>query len=56
VASIIAALDADARIQDPREKCAVLHDFAQWFHLPKEDYTARQECTAYPFDQFPWDV
>ena len=52
---VLATLDADARLKTPHDKCAVLHDLAQWSSgFSKQDYTARPECAPYPYDQYPW--
>ena len=56
VDSALAALDTDARLATPRDRCAVLHDLAQWSRgFTKDAYAARQECAAYPYDKHPWE-
>ena len=52
--SVLAALDADARLAAPQDRCAVLHDLAQWSRgFTREQYAARQDCAAYPYDAHP---
>lgn len=55
VQSVMTALDADARFETPREKCAVLHAMAEWSRgFTKQDYVARDECVAFPYEKYPW--
>jgi para-nitrobenzyl esterase len=55
--AVLAAVDSDARLRAPRDRCAVLRDLAQWSRgFTKDAYAAREECHPYPFDQFPWDA
>jgi para-nitrobenzyl esterase len=55
--SVLAAVDADKRLTSARDRCAVLHDLAQWARskrFSQADYAARKECAEYPFDKYPW--
>ena len=53
--SVLSALDADARLKEPRDKCAVLHDLTQWSReFTKAAYAARSECAAFVYDAYPW--
>jgi para-nitrobenzyl esterase len=52
---VLATLDADARLEAPQDKCAVLHSLAKYSPgFSQQDYAARPECAAYPFAQYPW--
>jgi para-nitrobenzyl esterase len=55
VESVMTAFDADARFETPREKCSVLHAMAEWSRgFSKQDYIARDECAAFPYEKYPW--
>ena len=54
--SVLAAVDADQRLSDARDRCAVLHDIAQWARgkFDKAAYAQRKDCAPYPFEKYPW--
>ena len=54
--SVIAAVDADKRLSDARDRCAVLHDIVQWARgkFDQAAYAQRKDCAPYPFEKYPW--
>jgi para-nitrobenzyl esterase len=56
-AGVVAAVDADTRLRDQRERCAVYHDLANWSSgISVEQYATagREGCAPFPFDAYPW--
>jgi para-nitrobenzyl esterase len=54
---VIAAVDRDERLRDPRERCAVLREVIRWSQLlPSDAYPALEggACKDFPFDQNPF--
>ncbi len=55
--SLLEALANDARLAEPRDRCAVLRSLVKWsWGVEPEKYTtaAGGVCAAYPIDAFPW--
>ncbi|HKA28302.1 MAG TPA: carboxylesterase family protein [Candidatus Binatia bacterium] len=56
-ASVVAAVDADARLRTQRDKCRVFRTLASWGRgFDRADYptAGAHGCAQYPFDSFPW--
>jgi len=56
-ADVIAAVDRDDRLRDPRERCAVLREVIRWSQLlPSDAYPALEggACKDFPFDKNPF--
>lgn len=54
---LIAALGADPRLVEPRERCRVLRSLARWsWGFGAEDYVRAFDgaCAAYPIAGYPW--
>jgi para-nitrobenzyl esterase len=57
-AGVLAAVDADPRLETRRERCWVYYELARWSQgLDEERYptVGREGCAEYPFDGFPWE-
>jgi para-nitrobenzyl esterase len=55
-ASVLAAVDTDARLSTQRDKCGIYRELAAWSPgFTKKDYAGRDGCSAFPYDTFPWD-
>jgi len=55
---VVASIDKDERLRDPRERCAVLREVIRFSQLlPKDAYPALSggACKAFPFDQNPFE-
>lgn len=56
VESVLASVEADPRLDSPKERCWVYRELAaRWRGQTKDDYAARAACAEFPFDAFPWD-
>jgi hypothetical protein len=56
-ASVIAAVDGDARLPTQRDKCRVFRNLAGWGRgFDRKDYptAGAQGCAQFPFDDYPW--
>jgi para-nitrobenzyl esterase len=56
-ASVVAAVDADARLPTQRDKCRIFRALATWGRgFDRKDYptAGAHGCAQYPFDSFPW--
>jgi para-nitrobenzyl esterase len=56
-ASVVAAVDADARLPAQRDKCRVFHELATWgrgFDRAAYATAGTRGCAEYPFDGYPW--
>ncbi|RIK94792.1 MAG: carboxylesterase [Proteobacteria bacterium] len=55
VEGVLATVESDARLDTQRERCWVYRELAsRWRGITRDDYAARTECAAFPFDAFPW--
>jgi len=55
VETVLAAVDADPRVTTPERHCWVYRELAaHWRGITRQDYAARAECAAFPFEKFPW--
>jgi len=55
--SVIASVDADARLTSQRDRCFVYHELARWsrgFTEAQYATIGREGCAPYPFEKFPW--
>jgi len=55
--SVIASVDADARLTSQRDRCFVYHELARWsrgFTEAQYATVGREGCAPYPFEKFPW--
>jgi len=59
VASVLASVDADPRLETQRDRCFVYHELARWgapgFGEAEYASAGREGCASYPFADFPWD-
>jgi para-nitrobenzyl esterase len=56
--SVLAAVEADARLDSRRERCWVYRELVRWsMGLAERDYATagREGCAEYPLADFPWD-
>jgi para-nitrobenzyl esterase len=52
-ASALASVDTDPRLADPRSRCLVYHDLAEWAGmLTAQGYDAK--CPGFAFADYPW--
>jgi para-nitrobenzyl esterase len=51
--SVLAAVETDPRLADPRVKCLVYHDLVLWSSSVTR-YAYDTKCRAFPFDGYPW--
>jgi para-nitrobenzyl esterase len=50
---LLAAVETDPRLADPRLRCIVYHDLVRWGEaLERSDYDVK--CPGHPFDGYPW--
>ena len=50
---LLAAVESDPRLADPRLRCIVYHDLVRWGEaLERADYDVA--CPGHPFDGYPW--
>jgi len=50
---VLAAIEADPRLAEPRARCLVYHDLVIWSpSLTRQAYD--EKCRAFPFDGYPW--
>jgi para-nitrobenzyl esterase len=57
-ASVLAAVEADARLESQRERCWVYRELVRWsMGLAEGDYAgaSREGCAEYPIADFPWE-
>jgi para-nitrobenzyl esterase len=57
VEAVLAAVAGDARLRDPRERCVVYHELADWAWgrgFDREDYGRLGACAQFPYDGYPW--
>jgi para-nitrobenzyl esterase len=55
VAGVLAAVDADSRLDDAKARCWVKRELAaRWRGLTRDEYAALPECKEFAFDAFPW--
>jgi len=48
---VVAAVESDARLETPAERCEVLRVLASWTRgFTREQYASHEECSAYPLD------
>ena len=55
--AVVAAVDADPRLRNQRERCGVYHKLVAWGRgFSEADYPTlgAEGCAAYPFETYPW--
>jgi hypothetical protein len=55
--TVVANVASDERLRDARERCHVYREVASWGWsrgFGPDDYAEIEECSALPFDAFPW--
>jgi para-nitrobenzyl esterase len=53
---VVASVLADPRLDQPRQRCGVLHALAAWDYMSRDEYTSAGGgvCADFAFDAYPW--
>ena len=53
--AVLASVETDSRLPTERDRCTIHRELAEWGGgFSRDQYAARRECAAFPYDGYPW--